>query len=69
MYDIDKKIGYKFKDNQYLDLVFNRIELYEKRNYRILAGYGDAILRFTAWEYLVNNEQGVFKPNQKTFNE
>lgn len=69
MYNMDKKIGYTFKDNQYLEIVFNRIELYEKRNYRILTGYGDAILRFAAWEYLVNNEEDVFKPNRKTFKE
>lgn len=68
MDNAEAKIGYKFRNTDDLEIVFNRIVLDKRGDYRILAGYGDAILRFAAWEYLVTSEY-VFKSDKKTFKE
>ena len=69
MNEIQQNIGYEFKDQMYLEIVFNKTELDKKRNHRIFAAYGDAILRFAAWEYLLDKEEAIFKPDKKIFTE
>ena len=68
MDDVEDKIGYKFKNRNDLNIILNRITLDKRGDYRILAGKGDALLRFVAWEYLVTTED-VFKSDKKTFKE
>jgi dsRNA-specific ribonuclease len=69
MSNIEHAIGYIFNNRRHLDLAFKiEGEVNERREFRILAGYGDAILRFAAWEYLVKQEE-VFKIDKSIFRE
>jgi len=66
MSNIELAIDHKFNNRRYLDLAF-KIEgdVNERREFRILAAYGDAILRIAAWDYLVQEE--VFKNDKSIF--
>ena len=74
MIDLEEKICYTFTNKQYRDQVLSiaelrKAEVYKKRKFRILAIYGDIILRFAAWEHLeCNNDAAtLFKEDKKTF--
>jgi len=76
MIDLEEKIDYTFTRKRYRDLVLSKSELPKaevdkKRKFRILAMYGDIILRFAVWEHLesASDMTALFKRETKTFKE